>query len=365
MGQDREWVQGLQGLRVAKLIFERAIHRDPDTGDYVSYWPERWPLELLADELVGQGVPFFSAAYMNDPAALTGNVLKVEWLHYYTDAQLEAAREAANVERGLVYIGADLSAGGKGQDPDYMGLMAVEVIANRGFLIAFYTGRHPVEKQADMIEIFADQHKPTLIVLEDTSSRGFAYVSFSSLINDGRGTRWPVVVRTPQGARDSGGKTRRLLAVSARFMASQIRVPGIFKDGDLIVHPEWQGFLQQWRSYPTGHDDILDANYWAAYEAFSDIVAAGTTKAPQQREIHEEAVETFFKNNTHLRNKLLAVNGGVMPPLKDILRHFNEGTLQQYLAELLESSRAATDARGRRLGTIGDSRERPRLRWRQ
>lgn len=315
---------------------------------------------------MGLGSMFFSASYMNDPSALGGNKLQTNWLQFYLPGELEAAREAAGVERGIIYLGFDITQGGQGADPDYIGLFAVEIVNNRGFALGYHTARCKVEDQAQRAEDFADQYRPTLIVLEETASRGFAYVSLTTQINKGRGSKYPVVVRKPQGARDKGGKEMRLIAMGARFETGQVRLPGIINNaGEVVVDPRWDAFVQQWRSFPAGHDDLLDACYWSIYEAFSEVVAAGTTRPPQQIETSAEALETLFAKNTHIRNQLLAATGGYMPPIKDILVHIRRNDLREWIVELQKRSAQPKDGRGRVLRPIGANRDRQPIRWRQ
>lgn len=296
---------------MATLIFERAFKLNLTTGEVESYWPENWPLDALVNELMSMGTPFFSAAYMNDPAALEGNKLLLKWLHTYTHEELIAARNEAGIRRGAVFAGIDPSAGGQGDDPDEMACVAVEVIRNRGYLIDFFSGRYPIEDQAQRIEDWLDMVQPDTTALEETSSRGFVYVGLTSQVNDNQGTKHSIVVRTPQGAKDKGGKTIRLLAMAARFETGQMRLPGIItNDGNIIIDPRWEHFTQEWRAYPTDHDDILDACYWAAHEAFTDVIAAGTAKQgpprttdDKQRAFIEEATKDDLRADVPIRDR--------------------------------------------------------------
>lgn len=264
------------------LIFERAVHRDPDDGSLKSYWEEMWSLQALALESINVGSPVFSASYLNDPSALEGNKLQVAWLKPYTEAELEAARAVHGVKRGMIYAGVDPTAGGGGSNPDWTAIFITEVIDNLGFAREYIASHQSVDTQPKFIESVLDLWRPDVVTLEETSDQGFVGTAMKSQINDGKGSKWPISVEKPQGARTIGGKERRLMAVAARWESGQIKLPGIVNaNGAMVVHPHWDLFVAQWRSFPVGHDDILDAAYWSVYPAFSDVVAGGVARGPE------------------------------------------------------------------------------------
>jgi phage terminase large subunit-like protein len=272
------------------MIFEKALYRDQETGEVKSYWPERWPVPTLLDELFESGSAFFAASYMNDPSALEGNSLKVKWLHAYTETELQAARKEARVDRGPVWCGLDPSIGGGSTDPDYFGMFSIEVLNNKGYCRDFFFDRLSVDDQGQAVEDWLDTQMPHLAILEEVSSRGYVFKDLTTQVNGGLGSKWPIEVRKPQAARDKGGKKIRFQAMAARFQNGQIKIPGILgKNNQIAIDPRWNAFVNQWRTFPSGHDDILDGCYWAAYEAFVDVVGAGHTKEPGETITVEEA----------------------------------------------------------------------------
>jgi len=52
-------------------------------GEFVSYWPERFPLQVLEDIKKRQGSFFFSCQYLNNPLPEEGRKFKEAWLQYY------------------------------------------------------------------------------------------------------------------------------------------------------------------------------------------------------------------------------------------------------------------------------------------
>lgn len=264
------------------LLFETAI-KMTEEGEPYSYWPDKWPVSRLMQRLRSSGSAFFAASYMNDPSALEGNSLKVSWLHTYTQGELEAYRAEFNVPRGVVWCGIDPSIGGKeANNLDYFAMFSIEVLGNKGFCKDFYFDRLEIDEQGERVEWWLDTQRPDRVILEEQSSRGYVHNTLTTQINDGLGSKWPIEVRQAQGSKDKGGKRIRLQKMAARFENQQLRIPAeMMPNGELVVSPHWAAFVNQWRTFPSGHDDILDAAYWAQYEAFDFAMPFGATKAPE------------------------------------------------------------------------------------
>ena len=264
-----------------KLIFETAFHISED-GELESYWPGRWPVASLMHLLQTSGSAFFAASYMNDPSALEGNSLKTAWLHPYSQTELQAARIALGVQQGTIWSGLDPSIGGKeASDLDYFGMFTIEVLGSKGFCRDYHFDRLQLDQQGQVVEDWLDTQRPDMVILEESSSRGFVYTALMTQVNGGNGTKWPVQVRQAQASRDRGGKHVRLQKMAARFQNKQIMVPGEESGGELVIAPSWSAFVNQWRTFPSGHDDLLDAAYWAQYEAFELPMASGHPYAPE------------------------------------------------------------------------------------
>lgn len=265
---------------MAKLIFQRALVVQPD-GSVDSYWPELWPLEKLAREYqaVG-GAQYFSPSYMCDPSSLGGNYLNSEWLHLYLPEDLENARLEAGIPVGHVFGGIDPAPGGDSAGLDYCAMMGGERIGNRLYMRSYKAGRWPLGEQAQIIDAWMDAIQPVLVAIEESSSRGFVYTELTSRVRDGQGTPWPFLIDRPKGT-GAGAKLVRFMAMSARCRVGQILVPGILSNGEIIPDPRWSTFHDQWRGYPAGHDDILDAFYWCQEIAFRFDPAAGIIVPPQ------------------------------------------------------------------------------------
>lgn len=268
---------------MARLIHEVAIHVTED-GELESYWPEQWPMETLARRWRKLGSAAFAAGYQNDPSALEGNALKVDWVQFYLPEQLERAREEAGIPHGSRFVGIDPTRGGSGRDPDFTGGCVGERIGNRGFLLDFMNRRIAIERQAQAVEDWISLWEPlTLCVFEDTSAKGYVWNDLQQ-VNDGEGSRYPWVIEKAQGRNAVGAKEQRIMSMAPRFESGQVLVPGILTAaGEIVVDPRWEPWLHQWAAFPSGHDDMMDATYWCVFAMFGKTAPGGFGKLPTSR----------------------------------------------------------------------------------
>ncbi len=265
---------------MAKLIYERAIHVHPETGKLSSYWPEHWDLEKLAKKWRAIGSGAFGAGYQNDPTALSGNALEREWLSFYLPEELEAHRRAIGTERGSRFVGADPTRGGSGRDPDFFGAIMAERLENVGYFIDFFNKRLSIDEQAQFLEDWIGVRGGiTYGVIEDTSEKGYVWNDLQQ-VNEGNGSAYNWVVEKAQGRNAVGAKELRFLAMAPRFRNGQIKIPGIrTASGVVIPDPRWDIFVQEWCSFPSGHDDLLDAAFWCQFAMFGKEAPVGAVKS--------------------------------------------------------------------------------------
>jgi len=254
---------------VAKLIYERAIHVHPETGELSSYWPEHWPLDKLAKKWRAVGSGPFGAGYQNDPNALSGNALEREWLQLYLPEEYEEHKRGLGVDHGTLVAGADPTRGGSGRDPDYFATIRGDRLENTLYLTDFFNKRLGISEQAQFLEDWISARGPIHIgIIEDTSEKGYVWNDLQQ-VNAGAGTQYNWIVEKAQGRNAVGAKELRFLAMAPRFRSGQIRIPGIRTGaGAVIPDPRWDIFVQEWCSFPSGHDDLLDAAYWCQFAAF-------------------------------------------------------------------------------------------------
>lgn len=269
---------------MAVLIFERAIHVNPETGQMRSYWEQHWPLEKLAKKWRALTSGPFGAGYQNDPTALSGNALLREWLQFYDPEDLKAHRERLSVDHGTYHQGADPTRGGSGRDPDFFACVRGERLENRLYLTDFFNLRLKIDDQAQFLEDWTDARGSiTSGVIEDSAEKGYVWNDLQQ-VNDGLGTKQQWIVEKAQGKNAVGAKELRFLAMAPRFQRGQVLVPGVRDaNGDLKVDPRWDIFVQEWCSFPSGHDDLLDATYWCCWAAFGKEAPVAGSKGGATR----------------------------------------------------------------------------------
>lgn len=269
---------------MARLIYERAIHVNPETGQMRSYWPEHWPLEKLAKKWRALTSGPFGAGYQNDPNALSGNALQRDWVQFYEPGDLVEHRQRLGVARGTSHEGADPTRGGSGRDPDFFACVRGERLENRLYLSDFFNLKLAIDKQAQYLEDWtAARGQITSGVIEDTSEKGYVWNDLKQ-VNKGLGTTQAWVVEKAQGRNAVGAKELRFLAMAPRFQRGQVLIPGVRdSNGELKVDPKWDIFMQEWCAFPSGHDDLLDAAYWCCWAAFGNEAPVAASKGGTQR----------------------------------------------------------------------------------
>ena len=300
---------------MAKLIYERAIHVHPQTGELISYWPEHWPIENLARKWRAVSSGPFGAGYQNDPNALSGNALQRDWLHFYDKDDLDAHRRTLGVQRGTQHAGADPTRGGSGRDPDFFATILAERLENRCYFIDFFNERLNIDKQAQFLEDWLDVRGGIVTgVIEDTSEKGYVWNDLQMVnpvldkngvqIGPARGTKYPWVVEKAQGRSAVGAKELRYLAMAPRFKNAQIMIPGTRHGDGWLVDPKWDIFVQEWCAFPSGHDDLLDAAFWCAFAVFGKEAPASGFKSANPSagsKVQEEIKGLLCERPAHIR----------------------------------------------------------------
>jgi phage terminase large subunit-like protein len=248
-----------------KLIYQAALYPDEE-GNLQSYWPERFSVEELINTARVIGSLNFAVSYQNDPSGLGGNFLKYDWLHYYLPEDLADARKRHGVERGWLSAGIDPTFGGEGSDPDFMSIFVIEVCGNEGFAVAHLNVRMGVQSQGARIHSFLAPLRPSRVQLEEVAKNGYVYNDLKNHVR----SNLPIQVVRPE-TNMKGNKQVRFMQMAPRFETAQVRIPGRMDGGNLVAHHDWLDFVTAWTAFPAGHDDLLDAAYWAIHGAFQDI----------------------------------------------------------------------------------------------
>jgi hypothetical protein len=170
--------------------------------DGVALWPERFPLEELAERRALMGTPLFNLQFQNDPSGMGGNVIRRDWFRY-VDAVPPGARHA----------GMDLNASAS-ERADYTALVEWLEDADRNlYLVGAWRAQ------------LADGHRRWLTGRTDSLEYGVLPV-----YGEPAGPRllWPLALLPPgfAGASGDGARPRPLtrLAIEAgTFQATFVR----------------------------------------------------------------------------------------------------------------------------------------------
>jgi predicted phage terminase large subunit-like protein len=199
--------------------------------------PEREPLHVLEMMQRAQGTLVFSAQYQQAPIPVAGNIIKREWIRYYTDPPTEFDRTIASWDTASTLSeNADFSVG--------------TVWGSKGlnyFLLDLVRGRWEFPELRRQVKDLSDRWLVNQTIIEDTETG-------RALVQDLRRTKTmaPVLRRT------SVDKEARFLAQSSRFESGQVYVPQ-----DVPWLGEWLGELI---GFPNkAHDDQVDSTSQALH----------------------------------------------------------------------------------------------------
>ena len=228
-------------LAAFKVFLHKAI-----LDDGTSYWEEQWPLERLEAMRADIGETAFDLVYQGNDRALEGHVLKTEWLHDFPAIQIE--------NRWNRYFGVDFARRLRDMprrgDPDRF---AIGVVVDTGARLVVEDVFAEVLYLSDAEALFftkAAIYKPKVSGVEVNGLGQEFYLALLRRMRAG-GRGW--VVRPLTTTRD---KLSRLTEMAPYFTSGQVLV------SDLVT-PGLGLFRGEWASFPRGHDDTLDAVYFA------------------------------------------------------------------------------------------------------
>jgi predicted phage terminase large subunit-like protein len=224
----------------------------------VSYWSldnPYFPVEEWEEEKADQHPFFFAQEYMASFDAMKGNALSADWLHYYSDEDIDGL----DLEK---YIGIDPAIS---QDPKadrfVLTVIGIHRATNQVYLLEQYADKIPFPDQVDAINRFWLENQPCMGVGVETVAYQAALaqqvVRLDNFI--------PVL-----DIQAKGKKHERILSMSPLFRAKRVLIRRTQKD-----------FIDEWLSYDVEdkhpHDDCLDSMEIA-------LRTAGVLLTPVERE---------------------------------------------------------------------------------
>ena len=208
-------------------------------------WPERFTAEALK-RAKAENYVAFCAQYGQLPIDLETGFLKESDLHYFIDTP-----------PGLfVYQGVDVAAKAKSTakkpvEPNYFAHATVGLDESGTIYLLDLVYAHLSEsQQREVIEEQGAKWHPLMINFETDAAQELFYQSLVSTTN------LPLNAVTSQGI----PKSLRLASVATHFRNQKVLIRGMISPGGAIIPaPAMNPFVEEWRGYPHGGDDALDA----------------------------------------------------------------------------------------------------------
>jgi hypothetical protein len=225
----------------------------PISGKWYKLSSPRWGFERIAKKYRETTPVEFARMLLLDLEATKGLNLKDEWLHYYPGEQIN---QSWPVIMGIDY--ASTMDKIKDKDRDFFALSVFRVIPGGGIVLVDGRQAHYSKGEAlDFVASYAALY-PTLIKIGvESIGKGEEFYSDLVLINDNLGRALPLFP-IPYHSKSKGRRFEDWLA--PRFKISRIWVSNT--PNDFISK-----FRNEWLSYPSKHDDCLDAVYMGALAA--------------------------------------------------------------------------------------------------
>lgn len=215
------------------------------TGECEPLWPERYSSEKLQELKVQFGSAAYATLHQQRPTPAGGNIIKTEWLRYYSAAELPATFDMKVMSWDL--------ASKDGKDNDYS---VGQVWGKKGgdcYLLDQIKGKWEFPELIRQFKAFIAKHPTvTLRLIEDTSNG-------TPLIQTLRREISGIIPVRP-----SKSKIERLNALSPIFESGNVLLPS--------GAPWLSDFVAELTSFPNApHDDCVDA----ASQALDRLTAGG------------------------------------------------------------------------------------------
>lgn len=194
-------------------------------------WPERWPLSALLAIKAEVGSSQFAAQYIGAPSPAEGNLIKREWLRYYTQPPAEFDRVVLAID----------AASKTGISNDFSAIVAVGLRKREFFVLDCVVARVELPQLRRLTVGMFEKHNPSSVYVEDTSN-GIGLIQ--GLRQD---TTLPIVP-----VKVKGSKISRVEGTSGLYESGRVYFP---------EQAGWRATLEdQCLRFPaSAHDDAVDA----------------------------------------------------------------------------------------------------------
>ena len=225
-------------------------------GQYISYWPERWPVEKLLQIREEIGSLAFSAQYLNNPSGYEGRLFKPEWIHHYT-----VDDDILPKQGNMVYVMSVDPNISEEPEADNTAIVTLAVDSKRGDVYVLDIFARPMGflNQVEHLKMYALRRQlsvgKTFLLGEQTIMKiGVESVAYQKALQATGYLMGLPVVEVHHSKMD---KVTRLLRMQPHIENGRIKFP------DPTVHSDvrwWEPFLEEYLSFPRGRrDDMMDA----------------------------------------------------------------------------------------------------------
>ncbi len=202
--------------------------------DGKALWPEQFSLDELARIRSDIGEFAFEQKYMCRPGRLEGNLLRLDWLHYFEPAAEIFRKRALEVRMGVD------PAISKTTSSDFSAISVCgrDKSSNEIYQLESWTGRVDFPELLNIIAQKAALWHPDKIAIEENAYQ-------AALLQAAKKTTLLPVT----GVKTTRDKVTRILALSPHF-----------ENGRIQVRKDQTEFVNEYANFPSGsHDDALDA----------------------------------------------------------------------------------------------------------
>jgi len=239
----------------ALALDEKGDYKLGEDGKPISYWPERWPVEALLEMKERMGSLAFASQMMCDPSGYAGALFDPDHLQYYDPTK--ALTYIWNDLDFIIAIDPNIT---DSPESDNTAIVTAAIDRKRGQVYVLdifakpldFTGQlRELQRHGNRIQMSVGSHKygPEMKI----SKIGVEATAYQrSLQQSGYLIGLPVVEVKQHNVK----KEIRILRLQPHIEGGRIKFP----DPDVIKVPWWDGFFEEYFTYPKGRrDDRLDA----------------------------------------------------------------------------------------------------------
>lgn len=221
-------------------------------------WPGVWSIERLMKKKRTVGTARFQKMLQNDRTALSGKMLKLEWLNFYGH---DRAVQLPPMKDLTIFFGVDPAIATSPQEAELKGadffalaILALDTKEQKVFILEIKRIRATLAQQVQVIREAYKRYQPQRIAVE---ANAYQKALVQTLWAEDR-----ILPLIP--VQTTKSKTVRMEALATHFETKRI-----------WIKPDEFAFIDEWCEFPTGrHDDTLDAVEFA-FGALSRNYAGG------------------------------------------------------------------------------------------